>query len=140
MGFLEIMLSVPLGVVLYIFTHQVVTLLNVDLPYGDKYQRSLIMAFIMGILVLVLGNTLFKNNKTIKNKTMQYGLTLCGILLIGYSTFSNWGSMDSGTKLIIFSIILSGFIWYIYKLNKKDKKKKKPEDIIEEIIEDEELP
>ena len=82
MGFLEIILSVPLGVILYVFLQQVITLINMDLPYGDKFQSSLIMAFIIGILILVIGNTLFKNNKRLKNKTMQFGLTLCGILLV----------------------------------------------------------
>jgi hypothetical protein len=125
MGFLDIILAIPLGIIIYIFIYQIISVINIDLPYGDKFQRSLIMLFITGILLLVLANTFFKTNKTMKNKVMQYGLNISGIILIFYSTFSNWCNMSDVTKVIIFGLILTGFIGYIYRLNKINKKKKK---------------
>jgi hypothetical protein len=139
MGFFkDILISIPFGIILNIFVHQMANTMNNDLQYNDKFQRSLIIIFVSGIISLLIGNTIFKTNKSIKNSVMQYGLTIGGLLMIVYTTISNWDNMDDTTKLIIFGLLLGGIIFYIYKwYNKSDKKeKKKVNKLIEKLKEE----
>jgi hypothetical protein len=138
-GFKDILIAIPLGIILNIFVHQLASVLSNDLQYNDKFQRSLITIFIIGILCLVIGNTFFKTNKKYKNRVIHYGLNIGGILMVIYSTFVNWDKMEDSTKLVIFGLFLLGIVWYIYRwydvkslVDKKksnDKKKRRNKEI-----------
>lgn len=114
----DIIIGVPIGIVLNIFIHQLSYVLYNDLPYKEKFQKSLLTLFIVGILSLTLAFTLFSNHSIYKNRIMKFGFITGGALLIFYSIFYNWSKMEDWTKLIIFGLILGGLIFYCYKQSK----------------------
>jgi hypothetical protein len=114
-------MAIPLGIVVNLFVHLLASILTNDLPYDEKFQRSLIIIFIFGLLSLTIALTLFRTSKQFKNSVMQYGLGFGGTMMLFYSTFANWAKMEDWTKLIVISTIVFGMIWYIYKYYGKDR-------------------
>lgn len=131
--FKDIMIAILFAIILNIFVHQLAFVLNSNLQYNEKFQRSLIVILIFGILSLVLGNTIFKSNKKYKNKVLRYGLNIGGVFMIIFSTVANWDKMDDVTKLIVFALLLFGIIWYVYRWYEYDKNKKQKFDKSEKI-------
>lgn len=131
----DIFLSVPIGITYYFFINKLMILSTNNMPYAERFQRSLIFIFVVGLISLILAFTLFKNNDFFKNRPIRFGLILGSSLLIFYSIISNWGKMDDTTKIIIFSILLFVLIWYSYysgddyKVKKKKKTKQKKDNI-----------
>ena len=126
----DIFLSIPIGILYYFFINKLTNVTTGNLPYAERFQKSLIFTFVLGLLGLILAFTLFKNNDFFKNRSLRFGLVLGSSLLMFYSIISNWGKMDESTKIIIFSILLGLLIWFSYynstdEDNNKTKKKKK---------------
>lgn len=134
MGFIsDIILSIPFGIIYYFLVDKIVSVSLNDLSYTERYQRSLIYIFVIGLIGLILAFTLFKNNSFFKNGALRYGLIFGSILLIFYSIVSNWYKMDDTTKIIIFSILLGLLIFYYYYSSEENdntiKKKNKGNNI-----------
>lgn len=133
MGFVgDVILSIPFGIIYYFFIDKLMNVVLCDLPYAERYQKSLIFIFVIGLIGLILAFTLFKNNPFFKNRALRFGLILGSALLIFYSIISNWNKMDDTTKIIIFSIMLGLLVCYYYynteeeegfkKIKKKEEK------------------
>ena len=121
----DIVIAVPIGVVLNIFVHQLSYVLFNDLPFKEKFQKSLVTVFIAGILSITLALTIFSNHGAYKNSSMKLGFIIGGALLLFYSIFYNWDKMEDYTKLIIFGLVLGGLVFYCYKQSSKSKPKSK---------------
>lgn len=117
----DLILSIPFGIIYYFFIDKLINVSLDEIGYDNKYQQSLIIIFIIGLIGLILAFTLFKNNPYFKNRTLQFGLILGNVLLLFYSIISNWNDIDDFTKVIIFSIMLGILIWYYYYTRKSDK-------------------
>ena len=136
MGFIsDVVLAIPFGIIYYFFIDKIISVYLNDLPYTEKYQKSLIYIFVIGLIGLVLAFILFKNNNWFKNRALSYGLIFGSCLLIFYSIITNWNKMDDITKIVVFSILLGLLVCYYYysgeesgtskKTIKKSKKSRK---------------
>ena len=125
MGFItDLIFSVPLGIIYTLFIQKLSDVLFTSLPYNDKYQKSLILLFIGGIVGIILAQTVFTYNATYKNNIIKQGLIIGGIILILYSTLTHWDKMINETKLLIIGISLAMLFWYCYRTNNEVKLKK----------------
>ena len=120
----DIIIAVPIGIIFNVFVQKLASLILYDIPYEEKYQKTIILLFIAGIVGILIAQTMFSKNARYKNRAMRYGLTFGSALLLIYSLITNWDKMDDSTKLVIMGIIMSGLIWYCYYGDNEKKKKK----------------
>lgn len=127
----DILLSLPIGLAYSIFFHKLGEILNADYEYNKKIQRNLILAFIGGIVGLVLVILAFGKNKLFYNRAVKYGLIVGSIMLLVHTLIYNWNVLENDVKLFAVVSSLIVLIWYAYyytnKYNNKkaDKKRKK---------------
>lgn len=135
--FKDIILSIPIGIIYNFLINKLVNVMFDQMTYTERYQKSLIFMFVIGLIGLVLAFTLFKNHPIFKNRPLRFGLILGSILLIFYSIISNWNRMDDITKIVVFGIVFGLLILYSYyngEDNNKKKLKKKKIDSNKNII------
>ena len=108
----NIILALLIAIIYNFFVYKLV---NVMVSESESAQDvALIIIFIIGIITLVLAQTLFQNHPTFKNRPIKYGLTLGSLILIGYTLFVNWNTMTDQTRLIIIGIVFTIIIWICY--------------------------
>ncbi len=128
MGILkDIIIAIPIGVVYNFIVNRAINVSFGQMAYSEKYQKSLIFMFVIGLIGMILAFTLFKNHPMFKNRPLRMGLIFGSSILIFYSMITNWEKMDDITKIIMFGIILISLVWYSYysEDEKKDKQKVK---------------
>lgn len=110
----DILIAIPIGTLYYFFVD---SLLN---NFYDDNTTEHVIVFIISIVGIILSFTLFKNNRTLKNRSIQFGLILGSSLLFFYHIVCKWNNICSNTKIILFSISLCILVWYSYNYNSYD--------------------
>jgi hypothetical protein len=119
----EIILAIPLGILYSIFTHKIVDTVLSDMAYDTRYQKTILLLFIIGIVGIMIASTIFLSHPYFENTAIRYGLLFGSGLLMFYSLITNWHIMHDDTRFIMLAIVLAGLIWYCYSgPNKKIKK------------------
>lgn len=124
--FLDLLISALIALV-YIYIIYKFTIIFYGEPGKldkDNLQNLMIILFILGFVVLIIAQTVFKNNEKLKNKPVSYGLTFGSFLILSYCIFFNWSNLTEQTKLIIFCIFMAILIWFSYYYYTDDKKTK----------------
>ena len=109
----DILLAIPIGIIYNILFHKLSEIMTDDLEYNDKIQKKLIIAFIGGILGLVIALKVFGIKKH-KNRAIKFGLCLGSGLLLFFSIFNNWGMLANDIKLFMMIVIFVFLLWYAY--------------------------
>jgi hypothetical protein len=116
MGFVgNIMMSIPLGTILYILTEKIITFTTTSNNYNDRLQNIFIMGFIIGALYIIVAMTLFNAQSNIYNQTLQLSILGCGILLLLNSVLLNWSDLNEGTKIVMLTVFATSIIIYSYR-------------------------
>lgn len=124
MGILkDIAIAVPLGVIYNVFVHKLANISLSGMEYNEKYQKSIIILFVAGIVGIIIAQNIFARKSYYKNRPIRYGMIFGSVLLITYSLITNWDKMDDNTKLVLMGIIMMGLVWYCYYGKDDDKKK-----------------
>jgi hypothetical protein len=131
----DAIISIPLGILYYIFADKLGDVLFCSGNQNLCTQKLVIFLFFVGIIGIILTQTLFAKNNSYKSRVVKQGLIIGGIILICYSTLNNWEKLTDLTKLFIIGVAIAGIIWYCsksdehftlnVKTSKKDKKKLK---------------
>jgi hypothetical protein len=116
-----IILSLPIGIIYNLLISKMSNMLTKECGQKDKIQRNLIIEIIGGIVALIIAYWVFGSEK-FYNKIVKYGLIFGGGLLLFYSTFCNWDTIEDGTKLFTLFSIMIFLIIYSYKYVNKNKK------------------
>jgi len=119
----DLLIAIPIGITYNVFVHYLSNVVFSDLEYAERYQKTLIMMFIIGISTIIISFTILKSNKRYRNRAIRYGLIFGSLLLIFYSMITNWANVLDETKLFIFGTLLLVMISYGYYLGEeKDDK------------------
>src|SRR5277367_826254 len=122
MGYaLNVALSIPMAVIIYMLTEKLIISLTAENKFNERVQRSFIIGFIVGLVFIALGMTLFDEDSNMDNQSIQLAMYGAGGFLVLNSVFFSWDVLDEGTKIIILGISVSGFIIYSYQ-NKRSHK------------------
>jgi hypothetical protein len=128
MGYaLDIALSVPLGILIYILTEKLIAGSTSDNEFNVRVQKSFVVGFIVGMGLIGLGMSVFGKTCKLNNTTIQMGLYGAGFFLVLNSTLINWELLDEGTKILMITIAISGIIVYSYQNNRSSKLSNKTE-------------
>lgn len=96
-----------------LFIHHVTNVMYKDLPFDEKFDKSVIFLFVAGIFAIVVSKLIQKDS--FSESVLCMGFFVGGILLILTSMWVNWDHMNDDMRIIISIIIFSGILWYAYK-------------------------
>lgn len=114
----DVATSVPLAIIIYMFTEKSIIATTSENKFNDRVQKSFILSFIVGLVYIVLGMTVFDEKSNMENKPIQLALYGSGGFMIFNSIFVNWNNLDESTKMIILGIMIASCTLYSYR-NKK---------------------
>jgi len=120
MGYaLNVALSIPMAVIIYMLTEKTIISFTNDNKFNDRVQKNFVMSFVIGLAFIALGMTIFAKNSNMDNQALQFALYLAGGFLVLNSVFFSWDDLDEGTKIIILGIGITGCVIYTYQ-NRND--------------------
>lgn len=116
MGYaINVAISVPMAVIIYMLTDKLIISLTCESKYNERVQKSFVMGFIIGLMYIALGLTIFNEGSNMDNQSLQLAMYGAGGFLVLNSVFFNWDDLDEGTKIVILTISISGLVIYSYK-------------------------
>ena len=118
----DIILGALIGVLYNVFVQKSSNMLFEDMDYDTRYQTTLVISFLMGIVGIALAFTVFNKG----SRAIKYGFIFGGILLLLHSMVTNWETMNDGTQLVIFGLVFAGLIFYCYNSDSGETKVSKP--------------
>ena len=128
----DVLVYIIIALILNIFAHQVACSAYKNCPYDEKYEKSMILLFVLGISAIVSSNFLIKRDQKYSESVVSIGMTLGGLLLILTVIVVNWGDMTDEIRLFISGLFLIFVLYYFYNYYEKHKMKiygEKDEDI-----------
>lgn len=115
MGYaVNVAISVPMAIIIYMLTEKMIISLTAENKFHERVQKSFVIGFIIGLVFIALGMTVFDNHSNMDNQSLQLALYGAGAFLVLNSVFFSWDDLDEGTKIIILGISISGLIIYSY--------------------------
>ena len=120
---MEVIKNIGLGsiiaFIIYIFVMSISTTIipnniNCD-KFADSAQKIFILNFLIGIVLIFLGNTILKNKNKLKNQAVRYGFLLGGSSLMINSIIMNWDHLGDSTRIMLFGLLLFVLIIYSYQ-------------------------
>ena len=123
MGYaINVAISIPMAILIYLLTEKIIIGLTCENKFNDRVQKSFIFGFIIGLVFIALGITLFGVGSNMDNQCLQLAMYGAGVFLVLNSVFFNWDKLDEGTKMIILGISISGMIIYSYRNTRSHEK------------------
>jgi len=120
MKFLDFFVYIIIAISYNLFIHQISAILYKDLSFEDKFNNSLILLFISGILGIIIAKLILKKEQNYKESPVSIGFCIGGIILILTTIIVNWENMNDEIKLCISCFTFGTIIWYFYNYyNKK---------------------
>lgn len=120
MSVIDNIIIITIAIVFNMFTHYMASVMFKDYPFQEKYNMSVTLLFICGIMGLVIGKLVINENKY-KNNVVSNGLYHGGIILIISGLLLNWNDMNDVIKLTVTACAIIGLIFYSYKKTAKNK-------------------
>jgi hypothetical protein len=118
MGYaLNVALSIPLAFILYILTEKTIINLTLESKFSERIQKGFVIGFVMGLVFIVLGLTMFNEGSNMNNMTVRFALFTAGGFLALNSILFNWDDLDEGTKIVILGFSVTGLVLYSYRQN-----------------------
>ena len=115
MGYaINVAISIPLAIIIYMLTEKMIISLTSENKFQERVQRSFVIGFIIGLVFIAMGLTLFNEGSNLDNQTMQLAMYGSGGFLVMNSVFFSWDDLDEGTKIIILGISCTGLVMYSY--------------------------
>jgi hypothetical protein len=113
---------VIIAILFNMFFHKFTDFYYKDLIFEERYKKSIVMLFIVGILGVVIGK-LYMIDKF--NKNLSYGVMIGGVLVVLSAMGNNWQYMDETGKLCTIGILLAASMYYFNNKKNKSIKNKK---------------
>ena len=115
MGYaINVAMSVPMAIIIYMLTEKMIINLTSENKFHERVQKSFVMGFIIGLVFIALGLTVFNEHSNMDNQSLQLAMYGAGTFLVLNSVFFSWDDLDEGTKIIILGISIGGLVIYSY--------------------------
>ena len=105
----NIFMSIPTSFIMYVLVNKLISQFLLKCDYNNTQQKSFIVEFICGLLLLILAITISTHS------VVRYSLFLTSSFMIINSGILNWSCLDEYTKIIFLFILFVGCISYSYK-------------------------
>ena len=106
-----------------IFIHHLTTMLYKDLPYEQKYSKSITFLVIAGLVGIIASRCILDEQAIYSESVVSMGLGIGGALLLATVVLINWENLDDIIKIGISGSIFVALLYYFYQRDqKKDKK------------------
>jgi hypothetical protein len=102
----DIFISVPITLIYLLFINKLLELFTENMMAEERFKRHIIYSFIIGIVSIVIGIYIF-GNTGLRNRSVKFAFILGSILLILYSLYNNWGSLQTDSKLLIIGSVFA---------------------------------
>jgi multisubunit Na+/H+ antiporter MnhB subunit len=98
-----------------VLAHQIVSVVNKGQDYDTKFDNSIVMLMIMGIVALVISK-LFptKLHTTYTDSAVNVGFGLAGALLIITAILFDWNNLGDVTQVLVITAIIMTIGYYFY--------------------------
>ena len=116
MGYaINVAVSIPMAVIIFMLTEKIIINATADNKFNDRVQKSFVIGFVAGLLLIALGMTVFNEESSFDNQSLQLAMYGAGGFLVMNSVIFSWDDLDEGTKTVILGISISGLIIYSYR-------------------------
>jgi len=109
----DIVLSIPIAGLLILFINKLIEILTMNMPAEEKIKKNIIIAFIIGIISILIGWFVFYKS-AVKNIAVMLGLYLSAAYLTINSLLVNWNKLSNDTKLFMLGTVLVSLIVVTY--------------------------
>ena len=110
----NVAISIPMAIIIYLLTEKLIISLTAESKFNDRVQKSFVFGFIIGLVFIALGMTMFGTESNMDNQSLQLAMYGAGGFMVLNSVFFSWDDLDEGTKIIILGISITGMILYSY--------------------------
>ena len=110
---LNILLAVPIAALFILFVNKLIEILTHDTIAEARIKKNLIIAFIIGIIGILVAWFIFYKSK-VKNLGVMLGLILGSLYLMVNSLLLNWDKLSNDTKLFMIGTVLVALIVISY--------------------------
>ena len=110
---LNILLAVPIAALFILFVNKLIEILTHDTIAEARIKKNLIIAFIIGIIGILVAWFIFYKSK-VKNLGVMLGLMLGSLYLMVNSLLLNWDKLSNDTKLFMIGTVLVALIVISY--------------------------
>jgi hypothetical protein len=102
---IDILISIPIIFLYLLFIYKLIEMLTLKSKPDDKIKKTIILAFIFGLVSLAIGYYVF-GKSGLKNRPMKISLIIGSLILIGHTLIYNWDKLQHDVRLIIIGITL----------------------------------
>lgn len=99
-----------------LFIHHIVNIMYKDLPFDEKFDKSISFIFVAGILAIVLSKLIQKDSFT--ESVLCMGFFIGGVLLVLTSLWVNWDNLSDEMRMVLSISVFGAILWYAYKYDK----------------------
>jgi len=124
MSLLDISVYTTIAISYNIFVHHLATTIYKNLPYNEKYNKSLIFIFVAGLIGIVVSKLILSHNDEYKKSVVSMGLGIGGILLIITAILTNWNDLTDEIRLFISASLFCTLVYYFYNYYDRSNKSK----------------
>jgi len=110
---LDLLIAIPITFIYLLFIYKLIEILTIKDKPESKVKKTLILAFIFGIISLVLGYYVF-GKSGVKNRPVKISLIIGAIILIFQSLITNWDKLQHDVRLMFIGIVLAVLIFASY--------------------------
>jgi hypothetical protein len=102
-----ILVSIPTSAIMYLLVNKIIMQFISHCNYDNMQQKSFILEFICGLVLLVLA--------IFTKSTIKYALFITGGFMVVNAGILNWDGLDEYTKIIFLFILFILCVTYSYK-------------------------
>ena len=110
----NVVISIPMAIIIYVLTEKLIVSMTIENKFNDRIQKSFVLGFIIGLVFIAFGMTVFNEYSNMDNQSLQLAMYGAGGFLLLNSVVFNWNDLDEGTKIIILGISIAFLIMYSY--------------------------
>lgn len=112
---IDLLIAIPITLLFLLFIYKLIETLTLKNKPDDKVKKTLILAFIFGIISLALGFYVF-GKSGLKNRPIKFGLIVGSLILIFQSLITNWDKLQHDVRLLFIGIVFGMTIFASYFL------------------------
>lgn len=112
---IDLLISIPIVLLFLLFVYKLIEILTMKEKPDDKVKKTLILAFIFGIVSLAIGFYVF-GKSGLKNRPVKIGLIVGAIILLFQSLITNWDKLQHDVRLMFIGVVFGVTIFASYFL------------------------
>ena len=109
----DCVIAIPITVLYLLFVNKIIEVLTENKLAEERIKKNIIYSFVIGLLGIVIGIYIFGRTQ-VKNRPVKISLVFGSLVLIIYSLYNNWNSLQSDSKLFIIGAIFMALIAISY--------------------------